>query len=155
LPNFLRALGRGWKRIDNDVSGEWGYYLVLDEYLKDAKWSKQAAAGWGGDRFAIYEGPRKSGVFLAQVTVWDTAADAQEFFDAYTRRIMKRHRDLAPVQPYTAEGERRRSQWKTPAGEGAIELRGSRVVILEGVPAKANMNKLLNMIWQQPQTKTR
>jgi hypothetical protein len=67
LPNFLRALGRGWKRIDNDVSGEWGYYLVLDEYLKDSKLSKQAAAGWGGDRFAVYEGPRKSGVFLAGV----------------------------------------------------------------------------------------
>jgi hypothetical protein len=155
LPNFLRALGPGWKRIDNDVSGEWGYYLVLDEYLKDAKLSKQAAAGWGGDRFAIYEGPRKSGVFLAQVTVWDTAADAQEFFDAYTRRIMKRHRDLAPVQPDTPEGERRRSEWKNSAGEGAIELRGSRVVILEGVPAKAKVNKLLSMIWNQPQSKTR
>lgn len=155
LPNFMRALGPGWKRIDNDVSGEWGYYLVLDEYLKDAKLSKQAAAGWGGDRFAIYEGPRKSGVFLAQVTVWDSAADAQEFFDAYTKRTVKRLRDLSAFQADTSEREVRRSQWKHPAGGGAIELRGSRVVILEGIPAKADVNKLVNMIWQQPRPKTR
>jgi hypothetical protein len=155
LPNFLRALGPGWKRIDNDVSGEWGYYLVLDEYLKDPKSSMQAAAGWGGDRFAIYEGPRKSGLFLAQVTVWDTAADAQEFFDAYIKRTRNRHGDLTPVQPDTTEGGHRRSQWKNETGNGAIELRGSRVVILEGIPPKANAGKLLTMIWQQPQSKTR
>lgn len=155
LPNFRRALGPRWKRIDNDVSGEWGYYLVLDEYLKDAKWSKQAAAGWGGDRFVIYEGPRKSGLFLAQMTVWDTAADAQEFFDAYTRRTVKRLGDLSAVQADTSKGEVRRSEWKNSAGPGAIELRGSRVVILEGVPANANVNKLLSMIWQQPKSRTR
>jgi hypothetical protein len=155
LPNFRRALGPRWKRIDNDVSGEWGYYLVLDEYLKDAKLSKQAAAGWGGDRFVIYEGPRQSGLFLAQMTVWDSAADAQEFFDAYTRRTVKRLGDLSAVQADTSKGEVRRSEWKNPSGAGAIELRGSRVVILEGVPAKANVNKLLEMIWEQPKSRTR
>jgi len=156
LPDFRRALGPRWKRIDNDVSGEWGYYLVLDEYLKDAKSSKQAAAGWGGDRFVIYEGPRKSGVFLAQLTVWDTAADAEEFLAAYTRRIVKRLGDLSAIQAGTSDGEVQRSAWKDPiGGGGAIEKRGSRVVILEGVPAKANVNQLLNMIWQQPQSRTR
>lgn len=155
LPNFTRALGPGWKRIDNDVSGEWGYYLVLDEYLKDATLSKQAAAGWGGDRFAIYEGPRKSGMFLAQVTAWDTAADAQEFFDAYTKRTVKRLREHSAFQADTSEGEVRRTEWKNSAGAGVIELRRSRVVILEGIPAKANVNNLLKMIWQQPRSNTR
>ena len=37
LPNLTRALGPGWKRIDSDVNGEWGYYLVLDEYLYAAR----------------------------------------------------------------------------------------------------------------------
>src|SRR5215211_2882288 len=35
LPNFKAALGPRWRRIDSDVNGEWGYYLVLDEYLKN------------------------------------------------------------------------------------------------------------------------
>ena len=150
LPNFMGALGPGWKRIDNDVSGEWGYYLVLDEYLKNVAESKQAAAGWGGDRFAIYEGPQKSGMFLAQVTAWDTLADAQEFFDAYSKRTVKRLGDVSAFQPETSDGENKRSEWKAPAGNGVIELRGSRVVILEGIPAKANAKKLLSMVWQQP-----
>jgi hypothetical protein len=94
-------------------------------------------------------------VFLAQLTVWDTAADAQEFFDAYTKRTLKLLRDVSAFQPDTSEGEVRRSEWTNPAGAGAIEKRGSRVVILEGVPAKANVNKLLNMIWQQPKSRTR
>ena len=150
LSNFTRALGPGWKRIDNDVSGEWGYYLVLDEYLKDPKLSKKAAAGWGGDRFAIYEGPRKSGMFLAQVTVWDTVADAQEFFEAYSQRSQKHYPDASSTMTRSPDDGDAVYDWKGPLGRGVLEIRGSRVVILEGIPAKANVDKLLNMIWQQP-----
>jgi hypothetical protein len=123
--------------------------------LNDAKLSKQAAAGWGGDRFVIYEGPRNSGIFLAQVTAWDTPADAQEFFNAYTKRTVKRLRDVSAFHDDTSNADNRRSEWRAPSGNGVINLRGSRVVILEGIPAKANVDKLLNMIWQQPQSKTR
>lgn len=150
LPNFTRALGPGWKRIDNDVSGEWGYYLVLDQFLNNARESKRAAAGWGGDRFAIYEGPRKSGTFLAQVTAWDTAVDAKEFFDAYWSRTVKRYPQLNEGPSTLAKNGDQRTQWRVPAGQGVLELRGSKVVILEGVPANANVDQLLNMIWQQP-----
>src|SRR6266536_3153901 len=47
-----------WKRLDSDVNGEWGFYLILDQFLKSPAESRRAAAGWGGDRFALYEGPR-------------------------------------------------------------------------------------------------
>src|SRR5262245_55508885 len=55
LPDLTAVLGPSWKRIDNDVNGEWGCYLILDEFLNDATESKKAAAGWGGDRFELYE----------------------------------------------------------------------------------------------------
>jgi hypothetical protein len=149
LPNFALALGPGWKRIDNDVSGEWGYYLVLDQYLKNAAESKRAAAGWGGDRFAIYEGPRKSGMFLAQVTAWDTPADAREFFDAYLERTTKRFPEVTEFNGRISSDDNEALQeWKAQSGRGVLEIRGSRVVILEGVPEKADVNRLLNMIWQ-------
>jgi hypothetical protein len=154
LPNFRLALGPGWKRIDNDVNGEWGYYLVLDEYLENASESRSAAAGWGGDRFAIYQGPRLSDVFLAQVTVWDTAGDATEFFDAYLRRSQRRFdRESTTFASGSTNGDAR-NDWKGPSGRGVIEMRGSRVVILEGIPEGANVNRLLNMIWQ-PRSNTR
>src|SRR5262252_191187 len=44
-----------WKRVFSDVNGEWGTYLLLDEYLKTPAESRKAAAGWGGDRYAVYE----------------------------------------------------------------------------------------------------
>src|SRR6185503_4659647 len=51
LPDFKAVLGPNWKRIDSDVNGEWGFYLILDEFVNDAAESQRAAAGWGGDRF--------------------------------------------------------------------------------------------------------
>ncbi len=156
LPNFTLALGPGWKRIDNDVSGEWGYYLALDEYLNDVTQSKRAAAGWGGDRFALYEGPQKSDVFLAQVTAWDTAADAKEFFDAYYLRTTKRFPEVTEFHGrMTSDDNDARRDWRAQSGRGVLEIRGSRVVILEGIPPKANVSKLLNLIWQGPRTTTR
>jgi len=155
LPNFTRALGPGWKNIDSDVSGEWGYYLALDEYLNDVTQSKRAAAGWGGDRFAVYEGPQTSDVFLAQVTAWDTANDAKEFFDAYLNRTFKRYPGIDKGPGALTETGDQRNKWRAPSGQGVIELRGSRVVILEGVPANADVDKLLNLIWQPSRPTTR
>ena len=154
LPNFTPALGPGWKRIDNDVNGEWGYYLALDEYLNDITESKRAAAGWGGDRFAIYEGARPSDVFLAQLTAWDTTADAAEFFDAYWQRTMKRFPDATSTPATVLNNGDRRQEWKDSRGRGVMEMRGSRVAVIEGIPANANMNRLLNTIWQQPRPQT-
>src|SRR6185503_18829021 len=79
VPDLKLQLGPGWKRIDRDVNGEWGCYLILDEYLNDAAESKKAAAGWAGDEFALYEGAASTDLFVAQVTAWDTPGDAREF----------------------------------------------------------------------------
>src|SRR6266481_2742632 len=79
-----------WKRLDYDVEGEWGFYLILDEFLKSPAESHRAAAGWGGDRFAVYEGP-KGEILIASLSVWDTENDAREFFDAYVKRTELRY----------------------------------------------------------------
>ena len=144
LPEFRVFLGPTWKRIDYDVNGEWGCYLVLDEYLNDATESKPAAAGWAGDRFALYEGSKPGETFIAQLTSWDTANDAKEFFDAYAKRTAKRYADARETKN-TAE----RLEWQTSSGAVAMELRGSRVAILEGIPASTDANSLLRAIWQQ------
>src|SRR5678815_3798370 len=93
LPDFKSALGPTWKRLDYDVNGEWGCYLILEEFLSDTSESKRASAGWGGDRFALYETGKPDEVFVAQLTAWDTPLDAQEFFNAYARRTAKRYPD--------------------------------------------------------------
>jgi hypothetical protein len=144
LPDFKLVLGPAWKRLDYDVNGEWGCYLILDEFLNDAVESKQASAGWGGDRFALYETGKPDEFFVAQLTAWDTSQDAQEFFDAYAKRTEKRYPDAKELK---ATGDR--IEWKTSAGGVAIELRGSRVAIVEGAPSATDANTLLRTIWQQ------
>lgn len=145
LPDFRSVLGSGWKSINTDVNGEWGYYLILDEFLNHSSESKQASAGWAGDRFSIYEGAKPEDVFVAQLTAWDTVADAKEFFDAYAKRTRKRYPDAKETTSTRASGER--YEWQTSAGNVALELRGSRVVILEGMPSRTNPRTLLQVIW--------
>jgi len=144
LPDFKSVLGPTWKKLDYDVNGEWGTYLILDEFLHNATESKRASAGWGGDRFALYETGKPDEFFVAQLTAWDTPLDAREFFDAYTKRTSKRY-------PYAQELQSTgdRIEWQTSTGGVAIELRGSRVAIVEGFPSTTDANTLLRTIWQQ------
>jgi hypothetical protein len=144
LPDFKNALGPSWKQIDTDVNGEWGCFLVLDEFLNDAAESKQAAAGWGGDRFVLYETGTPNQFFVAQLTAWDTPADAREFFDAYAKRTAKRY---AGAKETTSAEDR--LEWQTGNGGIALELRGSRVAVVEGVPSQTDPNTLLRLMWQQ------
>ena len=143
LPEFKRVLGPTWRRIESDVNGEWGCYLILDEFLNNTSESKQAAAGWGGDRFALYETGKPGEIFVAQLTAWDTPQDAREFFDAYAKRTLKRYPE-AKENKLNSD----RIRWESETGGVAMELRGSRVVIFEGIPAKTNTNRLLRLVWQ-------
>jgi hypothetical protein len=144
LPDFKAALP-GWKRLEYDVNGEWGYYLILDQFLNDATESKRAAAGWAGDRFALYEGPRPGDVFIAQMTAWDSEKDAKEFLDAYAKRTSKRYPNALASDPVSTRDGGQRLSWQTPEGQVLLELKGSHVLVLEGIPARADLNSLASM----------
>jgi len=142
LPDFKSILGPAWKRLDYDVNGEWGTYLILDEFLNDATESKRASAGWGGDRFALYETGKPDEFFVAQLSAWDTPLDAREFFDAYAKRTTQRYPNAKELK---STGDR--IEWQTSTGGVALELRGSRVAVVEGVPSSTDANTLLRTIW--------
>jgi hypothetical protein len=156
LPSARRPLPTpAWHRIDSDINGEWTYYLILDQFLNSPAESKRAAAGWAGDRYALYEGPEGQ-VFLAQVAAWDTENDAREFFDAYVKRTELRYPDGKQLDSGDPRQLTRNSKpetrnlysWDTSEGRVIAELRGSRVVILEGVPGGVDANALIRAFWQ-------
>jgi len=138
-----------WRRIDSDVNGEWTYYLILDQFLNSVSESKRAAAGWAGDRYAIYEGPANQ-VFLVQVAAWDTENDAREFFNAYVKRTELRYQGAKSLdldETRNSKPETRNSySWQTSEGRVNIELDGSRVLILEGVPRGIAADLLLKAL---------
>jgi hypothetical protein len=150
-----RSLPTGvWRRIDYDVEGEWSFYLILDHFLKTPAESRRAVAGWGGDRFALYEGPKGESLFVSH-SIWDNEIDAREFFDAYVKRTELRYPDArrdeasATAQTRNQKLETRNSEaisFRTSEGGVAIELRGAHVLILEGVPDGVDTKSLLREI---------
>ncbi len=158
LPDVRSLLGPNWKRLDYDVNGEWSYYLILDEFLQAPSESRRAAAGWAGDRYEIYEGPKPGDAFLAQMTAWDTESDAKEFFDAYAKRTWRRYQGAKATEVTskpTSEGVENvqsapgeRHAWQTADGGVIAELKGSRVLILEGIPAGSDAKSLMRVLWQ-------
>ena len=120
----------GWKRIAADVNGEWGFYLILDQFLNSPADSRRAAAGWGGDRTAVYEN-EKGEVLYVSLSAWDSEADAQEFFDAYVKRTDLRY---APAAGLSAGAPATTRTWKTLEGMVTIDRLGPRVLIVEGYP---------------------
>jgi hypothetical protein len=148
LPTAHRPLPTSsWHRIDSDVNGEWSYYLLLDQFLKSTSESRRAAAGWGGDRYDLYEGPAGQ-VFLAHLSAWDTEKDAREFFDAYVKRTKLRYAQASAVEAASADKNLRR-EWKTAEGVVVIEIRGSRVLVVEGIPSPTNADVILRALWTE------
>jgi hypothetical protein len=76
----------GYRKAAEGELGELSLRIFLREGLKDLKRATLAAAGWGGDRFAVYqkeggkdgEKDRK----VVWITEWDTETDAGEFRSA-------------------------------------------------------------------------
>jgi hypothetical protein len=82
LPADLATrLGTGWSVPLQDTFGEYQLGIWLREGGVANADATTAAAGWGGDRLAVMEGPAGAwGVVLD--TTWDSEKDATEFADA-------------------------------------------------------------------------
>ena len=94
---------------------------------------KSAAAGWDGDRYAVFEGP-KDRLGLVWLSTWDSEDDAREFTAAYIR--------YQTVQGSTTCHDRRRNAqdtlWRN-AGDRlyVVQRRGLDVAVVEGFSAEA------------------
>jgi hypothetical protein len=89
IPNVLGTLGTGWSQSLSDTLGE----LTIDVWLEPtagAVAAKAAAAGWGGDRVAMFEGPNGAWL-IAWSTAWDTPADTLEFTTAAQSVVASTH----------------------------------------------------------------
>jgi len=114
--------------------GEFETRLFLFQHLKDQNNAVQGAAGWDGDRYILFDTPQGQGI--AWVTVWDSQADASEFFDLLGKVVAKRYGAAsdstvgAVVRNYSAGG--RALQTST------TEISGRPVVLYVDVPAGAS-----------------
>ncbi len=142
IPALVTIFGRTWKQSDADVNGEFGYQVLLGEFIPKSA-ARAAASGWGGDRYAFYESKATNESALIQYTTWDTAKDAKEFFDAYSLRSEKRYKVSGPTD---ANAQPR--IYETSEGLVSIELRDKDVVIIEGAQNRNQLASLQARAWE-------
>jgi hypothetical protein len=142
MPDIAATLGKDWKRADEDVNGEFGYFVILSEFLPKFA-ARVAAAGWGGDRYGFYENKATGASTLVQYTTWDTPGDAREFFAAYSERTEQRYK-----LKHDTDNKVTRRVYETSEGLASVELRDQDVVMIEGAESREQLARLSERIWQ-------
>ena len=74
----------GWEVQAENVLGE--FFLKTWLETLGATDAEKAAAGWGGDVYAVFEN-NSGGTALAATIAWDTSQDAKEFFTALSNAL--------------------------------------------------------------------
>ena len=146
LPDLAAEFGQGWKQSDADVHGEFGYQVILSEFIPKGI-ARQAATGWGGDRYALYENKATGAAALVEFTTWDSAKDAQEFFNSYYGRTEQRYKVSRE-----AEANLKPHVYETTEGLVSIELRDQDVLIIEGAQSREQLARISTRAWQSKKT---
>jgi len=82
-PKFDKiAALRDWELLEEDVLGEFQWRIIFKEQ-GFAPQAQSAAAGWAGDRYAVFKRKNSESTLLLLRTSWDSEADAREFTEIY------------------------------------------------------------------------
>jgi hypothetical protein len=120
--------GCDWTEAGRNVVGEMQLAVLLRRHG-----GKAAAAGWDGDKFAVFEGP-KGRLGVVWLSTWDSDDDAREFTQGYGRfQTTKIPGQQDQPQPEAFPDTNRRTHEGTVY---ALERRGSDVAIVEGFDAE-------------------
>ncbi len=142
----LPALTGFGRPTSSDVLGE----LVVKIWLESAlppEIAARAAAGWGGDRAGLYVAAPTAAVAdggaaaplapLAWLTVWDDAAEADDFARA-ARQVLAQMSEAIGAAPgrsaTTTSTTDERDAFSTPSGVFALARKGDAVALLLGAP---------------------
>jgi len=82
------TLLQDWTLLDSNVIGEFQWRIIFDEFEMSDR-SARVAAGWDGDRFAVYQ--RGDRLLLLLYTVWDSGSDASDFALAYRELLDRKY----------------------------------------------------------------
>ncbi len=153
LPPSLTA---DYRLASEDVMGEFATSAWLEEWIVPHD-AGEAAAGWGGDRYAFLWPSSKKvgpahlghGIFVMMST-WDEGpaddpgAEAAQFASALVQYLQARHPTAAHE---VIEGG---DVFRLPGDQVAVvERRGREVLFVEGVPS-ARMQDVAEAAWSSP-----
>ena len=125
-----RLLGPGWASHYRNVLGEFTIYLILKLHLSEDEAAK-GSAGWGGDQLLLAEKGEASGVFSE--SVWDTTADAEEFYAAIGKWLQRRL-----PRGTKNDGAANAVTWLDAGGYYSVQREGTRVRWIVGLPESSS-----------------
>jgi hypothetical protein len=117
-----------WREIENDTLGELMVRCLFKQFLGTAT-AAVIAEGWDGDRFVAYR--REDEIGFVWATTWDSARDAQEFFDGY--------QSIVPMK-YKAQSQEQARVY--------IEKRDQTVLVVEGLD-REYVKGLADNVWRR------
>ena len=119
--------GEGWAEIGRNVVGEMQMGVLFRRHG-----GKPIAAGWDGDRFAVFEGTGGK-LGLVWLSTWDTEDDARDFARQYARFQTTKMGEGVPSPEVFPDAIRRPSSGIIYA----VERRGQDVAVIEGFATEA------------------
>ncbi|MEK7467695.1 MAG: hypothetical protein AAB074_09810 [Planctomycetota bacterium] len=138
LPDLAKSLGKGWELVDENTLGELNFQIMLGEFIsrkKSPKTIAKSAAGWDGDRYAVYR--KGEAVAMALFSTWDSEEDAQEFVKSAKRVLNKK---------LGAEGTDDGEDLTRWDGGTVLERKGSDVLWME--TASKGCDKARSAVWE-------
>jgi hypothetical protein len=133
--------GETWKEVGRNVLGEMQMAVMLKKHG-----GKTAAAGWDGDRYAVFEGLENK-LGLVWLSTWDSDEDAREFAHGYVSyQTAKAGKLGSPAKPIPD------SVWRNLDDRFyVVQRRGRDVAVIEGFSAGATA-ALVQTVFEAKQT---
>jgi hypothetical protein len=89
FPRLDKIVPREWKKLDENLLGEFGLNEVLKQFLGQAR-ADQLAASWAGDKYAIFERQPGGQTLLVIRLRLDSDEDAARLFGGYSEVLEKK-----------------------------------------------------------------
>jgi hypothetical protein len=92
LPNFEKIVPRGFKKLDENLLGEFGLGEVLKQFLGKER-ADDLSSSWAGDKYAIFENKPGGPTILAVRMRLATEEEAARMFGAYSEVLEQKDSD--------------------------------------------------------------
>jgi hypothetical protein len=90
LPSVDNDLGPDWKKLEDNIMGEFGWKEVLKQFLGENK-ATPVSTAWDGDRYVVYEQKQTKKLLLITRLRLATDQDREHFFTAYSQAFAKKY----------------------------------------------------------------
>jgi hypothetical protein len=92
LPSLDKMVGPNWKKLEDNLMGEFGWKEILKQFIGDER-AKPLAAGWNGDRYVLYEHTQTKQLLLVVRLSFASEEHAARFFGQYSEALEKKYTD--------------------------------------------------------------